>query len=276
MPYRHETCKAGKTKQHTFYYATRADMKEGSRRKKANKTSEAQKKVNSRQAVKKLTWILNANYDGTSLYVTWSYAKDKRPASIEELRKDVDKLLRNIRRIYKADGQQAKYVCVVEVGERGATHIHTTLNSIDVRKLKDCWDKGWIDIKPMDDSGQYRRLAEYFIKYSEKTMKTAEGFSGKRYSSSRNLIIPQPQKTTCRSKNAYSHKIEIPQGWYLDKDSIREAWHEVTGFMYFTYTLIKDGRKRNPAQDESHILNLDTGEITVTEKTRKDRNKNGT
>lgn len=70
MPYRHEVCRAGRTKQHTYYYAVRADTKEGSRRKKGNRTSEAQRKVNSRQRVKKLTWILNENFDGTSLYVT--------------------------------------------------------------------------------------------------------------------------------------------------------------------------------------------------------------
>lgn len=52
MPYKHEICRAGKTKQHTFYYAVRTDTKEGSRRQKENKTCEAQKKVNSRQAVK--------------------------------------------------------------------------------------------------------------------------------------------------------------------------------------------------------------------------------
>lgn len=115
MPYRHETCKAGRTKQHTYYYATRTDTKEGSRRQKENKTSEAQKKVNSRQAVKKLTWILNENYDGTSLYITWSYAKEKRPAGKEELRADVDKLLRDIRKEYKAAGDVAKYVWAAEV-----------------------------------------------------------------------------------------------------------------------------------------------------------------
>lgn len=274
MPYKHETCRAGKTKQHTFYYATRTDMKEGSRRKKQNKTSEAQKKVNSRQAEKKLTWIFNANYDGTSNYITWSYEKEKRPAGKDELRKDVDKLLRTIRRIYKNDGKEAKYVWVAEVGERGATHIHMVLNDIDTKLLKKCWDKGWITIKPMDDSGQYRRLANYFVKYSEKTMKTCEGFTNKRYNSSKNLVIPQPKKTTCRSKNAYNHTIEIPQGWYLDKDSIREAWHEVTGFMYFTYTLIQDGSRRDPMQKDSYTLNLETGEVQITEKTKKEKKKN--
>lgn len=78
MPYRHETCKAGKTKQHTYYYATRSDTKEGSRRQKENKTSEAQKKVNSRQAIKKLTWILNENFDSTSLYITYTDTDSNR------------------------------------------------------------------------------------------------------------------------------------------------------------------------------------------------------
>ena len=269
MPYKHEICRAGKTKQHTFYYAVRTDTKEGSRRQKENNTCEAQKKVNSRQAVKKLTWILNANYDGTSLYITWEYTKENRPATKEELRTDVDKLLRNIRRIYKKAGKEAKIVWVPEVGERGAVHIHMTLNAIDTQLLKKCWDKGWITIKPMDDNGQYRRLAEYFVKYSEKTMKTCEGFTGRRYNSSKNLVIPEPQKKTVSSRNAFNHIVKVPSGWYLDKDSIREAWHEVTGFMYFTYTLIYDGRYRKQDESESYLQNLETGEVEITEKLQK-------
>lgn len=265
MPYRHEICRAGKTNQHTYYYAARADTKEGSRRKKVNKTTEAQKKVNSRQAVKKLTWILNENFDGTSLYVTWSFAKENRPAGKEELRAVIDKLLRDLRRSYKAAGDILKYVWVAEVGERGAAHVHMVLNAIELSILKKCWDKGWIDIKPLDDSGQYRKLASYFVKYSEKTMKTCEGFSGRRYNPSKNLKIPQPTKTTVKSKNAYNHTIEIPTGWYLDKESVAEAWHEVTGFMYFTYTLVYDGRSHRDTK-ESYALDLETGETRITEK----------
>lgn len=269
MPYMHEICKAGKTKQHTYYYAARTDTKEGSRRNKENRTSEAQKKVNSRQAVKKLTWVLNENFDGTSLYVTWSYAKEKRPAGKEELKKDIEKLLRKLRKVYKAAGIVVKYVWVAEVGERGAMHIHMVLNAIEIKRLKKCWNKGWIDIKPLDDSGQYRKLASYFVKYSEKTMKTSEGLSGKRYNPSKNLKIPQPTKTAVRSKNAYNHTIEIPKGWYLDKESVAEAWHEVTGFMYFTYTLIYDSTSQKQ-EKESYTLNLDTGEVKITEKPRKE------
>lgn len=271
MPYKHEKCKAGKTTQHTYYYSPRSDMKEGSRRRKANETPEAQKKVNSRFSLKRLTWIMNANFDGTSLYITWSYHKLKRPLSVEAFKKDADNLLRGLRRIFKKEGKELKYIWIPERGERGATHIHMVINAIEISKIKSLWDKGYITVKPMDDSGQYRDLAAYFIKYSEKTMKTAEGFGGRRYNSSRNLIIPEPTRRTTRSRNAYNHTIEIPQGHYLDKGSIREAWHEVTGFMYFTYTLIKDGRSRDPTLKEKHTLNLETGEVIITEKTRKGR-----
>ncbi|MCM1088945.1 MAG: hypothetical protein NC419_12375 [Muribaculaceae bacterium] len=270
MPYRHEICKAGRTKQHTYYYAARTDTKEGARRKKANKTSEAQEKVNRRQAEKKLTWILNENFDGTSLYVTLSYEKEKRPAGKEELRADTDKFLRDIRKEYKAAGSVAKYVWVAEVGTRGAVHIHMVLNAIEIAKLKKHWKKGFISVKPLDDSGQYRKLAAYLVKYSEQTMRTCEGFSGRRYNSSKNLKIPQPTKTTVMSRNAYNHTIEIPQGWYLDKDSVAEAWHEVTGYMYFTYTLIYDGRKRIKEKD-IYEMELETGEVQIKEKTRKEK-----
>lgn len=271
MPYKHEICKAGKTKQHTFYYSIRYDKKEGSRRQKENQTCEAQKKVNSRQAVKKLTWILNENYDGSSMYVTWSYEKNKRPATKEDLRTDVDKLLRGLRKTYKQDGKELKYVWVPEIGERGAVHVHMVINEIEARKLKKLWNHGYITIKPMDDNGQYRRLAEYFVKYSEKTMKTEKELTGRRYNSSKNLKIPQPEKFTVRKQNEFGHKIAIPSGWYLDKDSIREAWHEVTGFMYFTYTLIKDGKKRKTRSKDMYTLDLETGEVEITEDLRAER-----
>ena len=56
----------------------------------------------------------------------------------------------------------------------------------------------------------------------------------------------------------------------MDKDSVAEAWHEVTGFMYFTYTLIYDGRKRAMTKD-TYTLDLETGEVQITEKPGKEK-----
>lgn len=268
MPYRREICSAGKTRQYTYYYSARADQKGGSRKANENHTKEAQQKVNSRMAIKRLTWILNENFDGTSLYITWSYKKENRPKDKEEFKKTIDKLLRDIRKTYKGAGLDAKYVWVAELGQKGAAHIHMVLNAIDTQLLKKVWDKGWITIKPMDDTGQYRKLANYFVKYSEKTMKTLNGLQKRRYNASRNLTIPQPKKETVSQRKAYSHKIQVPPGWYVDKESIQEAWHEETGYMYFTYTLIYDGSSPRPGK-ESYKLDLETGEVQIEETRRK-------
>ncbi|MFR2996481.1 hypothetical protein [Sellimonas intestinalis] len=162
-------------------------------------------------------------------------------------------------------------------GERGAAHLHIVVNGIDhiSHIIRDLWEKGWICIKPLDKSGQYRKLAGYFIKYSDKTMKTEQGFINKRYCSSKNLIIPEPEKKKIRGRNAYSHKIEVPAGWYVDKESIREAWHEITGYLYFSYTLVQlpdNKADRERQREESYILNLETGEVEITER-RTDRGK---
>ena len=264
MPYVKQTCTAGKTKEVTYYYTARYNKKGGSRKKNTNKTTEAQKKVNSRQAEKKLKRILNANYDGSCWYVTFSYKKEKRPEIKEDLTNDINKLLRRMRNLYKIEEKVLKYVWVAEVGERGAVHIHMVINNIDIAKVKKIWDKGWITVKPLDESGQYRRLANYFVKYSEKTMKTMDGFSGKRYNSSKNLVIPEPEKKIVLGRNAYNHTITVPRGYYVDKDSIAEAWHEVTGYMYFTYTIIYDGRT-NIKTGCSYNLEMETGEIGIKE-----------
>lgn len=275
MPYIKKTCRAGRTKEYEFYYSYRFDQKGGSRKKKANRTPEAQKQVNRRMAEKKLTRLMNANFSGEDYYLTLSYRKEERPDR-EELNRDIRRLLRKMRKCYRQEGRELKYIWTAEKGTRGAAHIHIVVNGINniSQMIRGLWEKGWICIKPLDNSGQYRKLAGYFIKYSDRTMKTEKGFINKRYCSSRNLMIPEPEKRIIRGRNVYNHRIEVPAGWYVDKESIREAWHEVTGYMYFSYTLVqlpdyKSERVRD--LEESYILNLETGEVEIKEKRREKR-----
>lgn len=269
MPYIKEECIAGNTIDYRYYYAPRWDMKGGSRRRAENRTSDAQKKVNHRSRCLKLTRILNANFGGNDYYITFSYRADARPDK-ERLRKDIRNLLDFFRREYRKAGKDFKYVWVAEVGERGAVHIHMVINNIDSAVIKRSWNKGWITIKPLDDNGQYNRLASYFIKYSEKTMKTEDELQGRTYNASKNLFIPEPDRKKIKSKNAYNHTVEVPAGYYIDKDSIVETWHEVTGYMYFAYTLIFDGKRRRNSEygKHSYNLDLDTGEVEIIENRR--------
>ena len=145
--YMESICRAGKTKIVWKYHCYHAGKPGEKRKKKTNKTKESQQKVNDRQTERRLTGILNENFDGSSWYVTWSYREDLRPKDIEELKLQISQLLRDLRKLYKKEGLVLRYVWTAEVGKRGAVHIHMVLSEIDARKLRGIWKYGYVTMK---------------------------------------------------------------------------------------------------------------------------------
>lgn len=239
MPYMKMVCRAGKTKEIMKYYTYSLRPRGKPRAPKVNKTTEQQKKINDRQLVRKLTRLLNANFDGTSWYITFSYKVENRPSDKAELYKHIAKLLRDLRKLYKKEKSVLKYIWTAEVGARGACHVHMVVNSMDTRKIKELWSYGWVTMRPMDSSGQYRRLAEYFVKYYQKTRGTDAKLQKKAYNPSRNLKRPIPKRTPMKG-DRFNSDIKVPKGWYLDKDSLREGITE-DGYEFLYYTIIKEG-----------------------------------
>lgn len=239
MPYMKMVCRAGRTKEIAKYYTYWMQPKGRKRSPRMNPTTEQQKKINDRHLVKRLTRLLNANFNGDCWYVTFDYKKECRPKDAEELHEHEQKLLRKLRKVFKKEKLTFRYVWTAEIGKRGGSHIHIVISAIDPRKLRDIWEYGWTTIKPMDRSGQYRKLAEYFIKYFQKTRDTDEQLQKKSYNPSKNLIRPVPKATPMKG-NRFSKEIKIPVGWYLDKESLREGI-TADGYEFIYYTLIKEG-----------------------------------
>lgn len=197
--------------------------------------------MNDRQLERKLTRILNANFDESCWYLTFTYEIEKRPREPAELKKHKRRLLQKIRKAFREDGRELKYVETTEVGTRGAAHIHMVINDVDIRKIKGLWKYGYVTAKPLDETGQYRKLAGYFIKYYQKTRGTDEAVQKKAYNCSRNLIRPEPEKKAMTG-NRFSEKIRVPKGWYLDKDSVREGT-TADGYEYLYYTIVQIHRR---------------------------------
>lgn len=237
MPYIKSVCRAGKTKEIAKYYTRRYHPKGEKRTPKENLTTEQQKKVNERCAVRKLTRILNANFDETSWYVTFSYKKENRPDT-EGLKRHKRELLKQLRKCYRQQKKELKYVETSEVGERGAVHIHMIINDIDIRDIKGLWKYGFVSAKPLEGTGQYRKLAEYFVKYHQKTKGTDEQIQKKAYNCSRNLVRPEPIRKIMH-RERFRKEIQIPKGWYLDKESVREGI-TADGYEFLYYTLIQE------------------------------------
>lgn len=248
MPYVERVTKAGKTIEVDRYYTSRyhkAGIKRGD---KVRPTNEAQKKANTKKAERTLRLLLAENYQDGDLHMDFGYIRKKGEPyrTREEMRKDADVFLRELRKIYKQQGQELKYVHVMEVGEKGSRHHHLVVNYIDTRLIQAAWKKAYtqnskIHFHPLDTNGDYSKLAAYLIKYTDKTVGTDEALQGKRWNCSKNLRRPEPEYKIIKDRNQYYTEPKPIKGYYIDKGSIRVGVHseEFYGYGFLSYRMVR-------------------------------------
>lgn len=238
MPYIMSITNAGRTVEISKYYTLRYKSKGATRKGWINPTTEKQEEINTRHAATKLRLRINANFGEGDYHMVTDYTRYNKPASKEEMRKDADECLKLMRKEYKKLGKELKYIHVMEIGTKGARHHHWVINNIDPKILQKCWKKGRIHLDPLDDSGQYRDLANYLIKQTSK----CKELQSKRWNSSRNLIIPEPTKIVINEREWFRSEAVIPKeyrDYYIEKNSVQKGISDETGLGYFRYTLIK-------------------------------------
>jgi hypothetical protein len=249
MPYVERITRAGKTIEVERYFTSRYKKPGIKRGDKVKPTKEQQAKVNTRQAERKLRILMNANFGYGDYHLELDYIRKKGQPdrTKEQMRKDIDVFLRECRKEYKKAGLELKYIHVMEIGERGARHHHLVINKIDTEILQRCWYKAYeghnrIKVFPLDDSGNYAKLASYFIKYTDKHRKDEDGaLQGKRWNCSKNLVRPEPEIRVITDRQWFKAEPREIKGYYVDKDSVSKGVHspEYYGYGYFRYTLVK-------------------------------------
>lgn len=253
MPYIEAITKAGNTVEIERYYSARYNKRGQGRAERKKPTREEQKKVNTKQAEKKLRRLLNANFNGNDYHVVLPYIHKKGDAcrTREEMRDDIAKFLRTLRKAYKAAGKELKYVHVAEIGEKGARHHHLVINHIDTAAIVKAWPYARAQIFPLDQSGQYAKLAAYLIKYTDKHAGegTEEELQSKRWNCSKNLLRPETEKRIISSRAWFRSEPSVPhkykKDYELDKDSVSTgiAAAEYGGYGYIRYTLLKKAER---------------------------------
>lgn len=230
-------CKAGKTTEVYRSYSKRT----GKAKPSGNRTltKEEIEQNNFRRAVINLTRKLNANFDGKSYHLIFTYRSEDRP-TVEEGIKRIHNFLRALAREYKKEGGELKYILVTEY-KNGKVHHHVVVNGMASGKTLEVanskWKYGYIKCSMLDNTGQYRKLAEYLIKETKKSFK--EGKIGKqRYTSSRNLIVPKAKTETVKASR-WLPEPRIPNGYYLDQDTLFNGVDSFTGKLIQKYTLIE-------------------------------------
>ncbi len=135
-----------------------------------NKTPKAVKELNRRNAVKKLTRLLNENYHPNDLHIVLTYADDYLPATPKEGQKLLDDFKRDMRKRMRDQGKDFLYIAVTE-GLARRLHHHLVINATDIETITACWPWGKMRIYPLDDKREYSKLAEYLVKETDRTFR---------------------------------------------------------------------------------------------------------
>ena len=214
------------------------------RSKKRKPTSETQKKLNQRNAERKLIRLLNTNFTKKDIRFDLTYSDEYYPGSPEDAQREMQNFLRRVKRYRKKHGlPELKYVAVTEIGKKNARlHHHIVMSGgIDITELADIWGKGYTTAKPLQfDEYGIVGIAKYLVK---------EPILGKRWCASRNLEQPKTSERDGRlpqykvkqfHDSGYDNREELEklyEGYALA--DVKPYFNEINGGYYLTVQMYK-------------------------------------
>lgn len=227
-----ETCVAGATIWTVLKYSMNPGK--GKRAPKSKPTREAVIKNNDRVAVRKLTMLLNANFHPGDLHITLTYS-GKEPTTAEAKR-EIRLFKERMSREYEKRGRTYKWVETTEY-DNHRIHHHMVLTYIDPRVIEQQWRRGHIRTSVLDRSRNYRKLAEYLIKETTKTMRKPGNETKRRWSASRNLTRPIVKREIITPRILREDPKAI-KGYEIDIDTVRRFEHPFTGIEHIEYMMV--------------------------------------
>lgn len=238
MAYYREICKTGNVIEvrKTISYVESAKGKK--RAKKLHPTLKAVAKNNERSAERTLRRRINTNFGPDDLHITLTY-KDE-PPDPEAAKKEIEKFLRRLRREFRKQGRELKYIWVTEY-QKKKIHHHLIINRIDYAIVRKLWEYGRIRFVPLENDGQYDKLASYLIKETSKTFKTEKGAGGKRWNQSRNLKpYDELKREKIRAKEWRKEPVPF-KGYMLEKDKVINFQWTIDGQYFETqeYSMVR-------------------------------------
>lgn len=240
MSYTEMVVYAGQTIEIKKYHTGKSRPKGEPRNKRFRETTVSQEEVNRKNAEATLRWLLNENFRGGDYHIVLNYQrKPSEPhRTPEQMKSDVKTFLRKMRAEFRKQDEEFKYIYVFEIGEKGSRHTHVVMNHIDLRCVQKYWPYSRITCTPLDSSGSYWKLANYLMKYSDKTFRTVGALMGKRYSRSRNLRLPKIRKRVIKKASTYRDVATAKKGYFIDIDTI-ESGVDAFGYSFIKYTMVR-------------------------------------
>lgn len=236
--------------EYEYKFAGKYGAKGEKRAKKKKATPEQVRKQNQRNKEKKMRRLIKANFCTADYWVTLKYPKGTRKP-MEEVKKDLREFLGKMRGRYKRRNQMFKFIYRIEIGERGGIHIHIIINRIDGTPetdllIRECWCSHIVNYTTLYETGGYEELAGYIVKEPEEPQQEQLSLFDEeerkhlvKYSSSRNLVRPEPERKVYFRRTMEKIIKEGPEptpGFWIDRDSVYTGINPYTGMSYLHYT----------------------------------------
>jgi len=201
------------------------------RQAKSKISSAARMKLNHRASWQKLEELMAENFDGSDLWITFSYRDADLPPTREAAVRCFNRFLSMLRQQRRARGEDVLYLKNVEhmteQGEEGRWHHHLVLNATgsDYEEIRALWSK-WgdnVDFEPLlDGDHDYAARAQYLCKERQPLGKQT-------WTPSRNLRRPQRDS---RMVDEAEELTPPPEAVILEREVLENAWGSFTYVKY--------------------------------------------
>lgn len=231
-----ETIVAGESIFTRIYGTSDRKYQKGKRKKNMKPTPESVKEVNRRRAERELQIKINHNFKPGDLHIVLTYS-GKEPSK-KEAKKELRNFKDRLRRYFKKHNQEFKWIVVTEY-EHKRIHHHMIISRIDTAELNHIWKNGYVRPAHLDSTGDYRKLASYLIKETDKTFRNHDAVSRQRFSCSRNIVMPDVKVEEVSAKALVREPKPI-KGYTIDEDSIYKGVNPITNVPYMEYVMISN------------------------------------
>lgn len=171
------------------------------------KSPEAIRRVNLRNARKRLSRLLNANFGIGDIITTLT---DRTAQTEEEAKKHLNNYIAALRRLAKKYKQELTYLYVMETTSTGVFHIHMAIRNFagtaqeGIEKARAKWKHGITRMDPVQETGNGLKG---FALYITQKKSTQEKILRRRWAGSQNLRRPTEKITDRRFSRRAADKV---------------------------------------------------------------------
>lgn len=204
------------------------------RKSKRQETRLSVREYNRRMAQRNLSMLLNYNFKPGDMHLVLTY---KNEPTTQEAKRELKNFLSRLRRAYRKEGTALKWIAATEYKNKRPHHHIIVNQGKSLAEIIKIWGNGIVECSILDESGDYRKLASYIIKETEKTFRNPDAMQRQRFGHSKSVVYPPIKEEEVSAAMLLKDPKPI-KGYYIDQDSVIWGRNPESGRCYMEYVMV--------------------------------------